>query len=178
MTPQPSVRYHNVGFTLIETIIYIGLFGIMITGIFVSMYPLFTNAQRLTANILIDGESAFILTKIKYALAHTITSTQGVIISPKEGETANVLTITNGTQQYEFAEDTSQVFCTPPLICSPLTLSQNGQQPQALNSERVAIENFTVTHTAPVHNGALRRLEVSFTANGVAIPPMVFELQF
>ena len=96
------------GFTLIETIIYIGLFGIMCTGIFVSMYPLFTSAQRLTSNILIDSETAFILAKIEYALYNGITSPSATISSPSLGSSGSMLTITNGTQLYQFKADASE----------------------------------------------------------------------
>ena len=178
MTTPLSAQYPNNGFTLIETILYMGLFGIMITGIFVSVYPIFTNAQRLTANILIDGETAFILAKINYALTQTITDTQGSIVSPKEGESAHILTLTHPTHSYEFAISTSSTTCLPPFLCSVLTQSHNGTTALPLNTPRVVIENFTAIHYPPLSDGTPRRLVISFTVNGVASAPMEYYLHF
>ena len=165
------------GFTLIETIIYIGLFGIMCTGIFVSMYPLFTSAQRLTSNILIDSETAFILAKIEYALYNGITSPSATISSPSLGSSGSMLTITNGTQLYQFKADASGTFCTAPIACKMLTLALGSNNSFPLNSQRVHIENFVVTHNAPSAT-ALRSLDISFTTNGVAVGPIRYYIHF
>jgi len=172
-----TLSYQKKGFTLIETIIYIGLFGIMCTGIFASMYPLFTSAQRLTTNILIDSETTFILSKIEYALSNGITSPTGTITSPSAGTTGSTLTITNISQLYKFKVDTLGTFCTVPVSCKVLTLALGSNGAIPLNSQRVNIENFSVTHNAPSVN-ALRSLDISFTANGVAVGPIRYYLRF
>ncbi len=165
------------GFTLIETVVYIGLFGIMCTGIFVSMYPLFMSAERLSSNILIESETAFILAKIEYALSNGITSPSGIISSPDSGSSGSILTITNGSQLYEFKVDTSGTFCAAPVACTILTLAVGSNDPLPLHSQRVHIENFVVTHTAPSAT-ALRSLAISFTSNGVAVGPIRYYIHF
>ncbi len=176
MTHSMHAHHNNRGFTLLETIIYIGLFGIMMSGIFVSIYPLLTGAERLTRGIVTEGEAAFILAKIEHALSDTITSTDGIISTPTEGTHADELRITyDGTDQYRFQIDTSNTFCSPPRVCSMLTLSQDGGDPLPLNAERVSIENFSVTHTI---EGSLRYVDVTFTANGEVIGPVRYYLRF
>jgi type II secretory pathway pseudopilin PulG len=174
------------GFTLLETIIYIGLFSLIFSGIFVSIFPIFTGAERLTKNIAIEGESAFVLAKIDYALAHTITSEDGGIISPLAGAPAsNELVIgrdtdNNGSfdeEQFRFVEDNSNTFCTAPLVCKMLTLSENGAPALPLNATRVHMENFSVSHTAPTA-GEPRYLDISFTAGGELIGPVRYYLHF
>lgn len=166
------------GFTLIETIIYIGLFSLIFTGIFVSIYPLFTGAARMTSNIAIEGESAFILAKIKYALSDTITSPEGVVTTPSAGTTGNTLVLEfDGDERFVFAVDNSNTFCSAPLICKLLALSVEGATAQPLNAGRVQIENFSVKHVAPT-GGAPRYLDVSFTANGEPIGPVRYYLHF
>jgi type II secretory pathway pseudopilin PulG len=166
------------GFTLLETIIYVGLFGIMFTGIFISIYPFFTGAERLSRNIATEGETAFVLNKIHYALAQGITSSADVVTTPAEGATADKLIITQGaSEHFRFEEDLTNTFCTPPLICKMLVYSENGTTTKPLNAERVLIENFSVTHTAP-NGDTPRYLDISFTANGVPVGPVRYYLHF
>jgi len=172
------VLYKQSGFTLIETIIYIGLFSLIFTGIFMSIHPLFTGAARMTNNIAIEGESAFILAKIDYALSDTITSSQGIVTTPAAGATANTLVMEfGGNEKFEFALDNSNSFCSAPLVCKMLTLSEDGAAAQPLNAGRVQIENFSVTHIDPPGEEP-RYLDVSFTANGEHIGPVRYYLHF
>ena len=189
MTKEMPVPNKNSGFTLIETIIYIGLFSLIFTGIFVSIHPLFTGAARMTSNIAIEGESAFILAKIEYALSDTVTSKDGGVISPAAGAAAaNELVIgfdtdnndifnNNDTVHFRFALDNSNAFCSAPLVCKMLTLSEDGAAAQPLNAGRVQISEFLVKHVDPPGEEP-RYLDVSFTANGEPIGPVRYYLHF
>jgi type II secretory pathway pseudopilin PulG len=166
------------GFTLVETIIYIGLFGLMFTGIFTSVYPILTSTEALTKNIAIENEATFIARKLHYALAQGITSSTTFIATPTEGTASSTLVISSDEDELSrFTVDTSNVFCTPPRVCSVLMYSKNGNTPLPLNNERVDITNFTVAHHPPV-DGSPRRIEVSFTANGIPVRPIRYYLHF
>lgn len=176
----------NAGFTLLETIIYIGLFSLIFSGIFVSIYPIFFGAERMTRNIAIEGESAFILAKIDYALSQTITSEAGGIISPAAGALASTELVighdtdSNGTfddERFRFVGDNSNAFCTAPLVCKMLTVSKNRAAALPLNATRVHVENFSVRHVAST-GGEPRYLDVSFTAGGHLIGPVRYYLHF
>ncbi|QQR65038.1 type II secretion system protein [Candidatus Kaiserbacteria bacterium] len=172
------VLHNKNGFTLIETIIYVGLFGIICSGIFVSIYPFFTGAERLSRNITNEDESSFILAKIRYALINTITTPQGVITTPGEGETSDTLVLEQDRHvAYIFTLDTGNAFCTPPLICSQVTLMDHGKDPLPLNASRVTIDNITFTHHAPVGD-APRSLEVSFRVGDIPVGPIRYYLHF
>ncbi len=161
------------GFTLIETIIYIGLFGLMFTGIFTSMYPILTNAERMSKNIVTEGETAYILGKIRYALAKGMTSDARSITT-----TGNTIVVSEGsTELFRFEEDGSGTFCTPPRACSMIVYSENGDDPTPLNAERVYIDNFEVTHTLPSGN-VPRIIEIAFTTNEVEVGPIRYYLHF
>lgn len=150
------------GFTLIEAIIYIALFSIIFTGLFVSVYPILTGAERLTNNVAADSETAFLLTKINYAIGDTITSSTGSVTTPATGATANELVLTNGGESYHFAMSNSG--CTGPVICRLLTLREGGASALPLNNSRVRITGFSATHSPA---GTLPKyLDVSFAANG------------
>lgn len=167
------------GFTLVETVLYIGLFGILFSGIFISIYPLFTNAERLTRASTIESESAFILAKIRYILSNTITSSEGIVVTPNSGNTAHELLITNVSENKKFhvSEDVSGTFCTPPLACTMLILGENNADSLPLNAQRMRIKNFTVTHQVP-HDGISRYLDISFEIEGVVIGPIRYYLHF
>lgn len=172
----PAIKSH--GFTLIETILYVGLFGIMFTGIFLSIYPFFTGAERLSKNIATESETAFILSKIQFAISDTITSPHGQVTIPVEGETSDTLLLSyNTNEKYTFTEDATNAFCTPPLICNMLTLAEGASTPLPLNSERIDIKNFTVTHGAPSGNMP-RYIDVSFDAHDTSVGPIRFYLHF
>lgn len=66
--PSPVRKHKQGGFTLIETLIYIALFGMILTGVIVSSYPLFTNTERSMASVTDEGEAAFILRKFSWAM--------------------------------------------------------------------------------------------------------------
>jgi prepilin-type N-terminal cleavage/methylation domain-containing protein len=172
------VSHKQNGFTLIETIIYIALFSIIFVGIFASVFPIFKSAERLTKNIAIEGESAFILSKINYAINNTITGTNGTITTPAADSTATELILSyNSTEKYRFAMDTSGTFCAAPLLCQMLTVSHDGGAAAPLNASRVNITNFSVTHVGPSGNSP-RHLDVSFDAGGVHIGPVRYYLNF
>jgi type II secretory pathway pseudopilin PulG len=174
-TPNKNIA----GFTLIETIIYIGLFGIIFSGIFSSMYPIFTNASRLTSHVAAEGETAFIIAKINYALKASITDSQSSITSPAENTNGHSLILSHhGDVKFIFAENETNDYCIAPLTCHTLTLKENESgQALPLNTQRVTIENFTVTHVAP-SGGMPRYLDITFTANGIPMGPIRYYLHF
>src|SRR3990167_6326959 len=86
MTNHP--RVHNKGFTLLETLIYIALLGMLLTGVLLTAYPLFTGAERITKNVTAEGEAAFILRKISWAL-----SSAASVSTPSAGSSGATLTV-------------------------------------------------------------------------------------
>jgi hypothetical protein len=166
-----------------ETIIYVGLFGIMCTGIFMSIYPFFTGAERLSRTIATEGETAFILAKIQYALTNGIVDSSSRVTTPAEtgATTSDTLVIKDASnlQIFKFEQGTTTLFCPPPsIICGRLDFATSSAT-TTLNAERVPIENFSVTHHKPnPSTGAPRYLEVSFTANGVLVGPVTYYLHF
>jgi hypothetical protein len=173
------VPFKQHGFTLIETILYIGLFTIIFFGICISIYPFFTNIEHLTRKSTIESETAFILAKIQYILSYTITSSDGIVVTPTEGNTAHELLITHVPENKLFylGEDISGTFCTPPLACKMLVLGEQNINPLPLNTQRVHVENFTVTHHAP-DAYTPRYLDISFEIEHVSVGPIRYYLHF
>lgn len=172
-------RYED-GFTLLEAIIYIGLFSALFTGVLMSVYPLFTGAARLTEHIATQSDIAFILVKIEQTLSDSITTPSSTILVPPPGQSAETLVIqsTTGTT-FTFATDNAPAGCTPPRLCATLTLRTDSGPALPLNSTRVLISDFIVTHT---EQGAdctsIRCIDVAFSADGQAVGPLRYYLRF
>jgi prepilin-type N-terminal cleavage/methylation domain-containing protein len=56
------------GFTLIEVIIYLALFGVIFSGLFVSAFAIIGNIGRGDTQTMVQGEGAFLLAKIGWAM--------------------------------------------------------------------------------------------------------------
>ena len=65
----------NKGFTLIETIIYIGLFAILIGGLFLGAFQLTTNTYSLEEDVVLEEEVNFVMKKIDWVLTNMETIT-------------------------------------------------------------------------------------------------------
>ncbi|HEY4503406.1 MAG TPA: prepilin-type N-terminal cleavage/methylation domain-containing protein [Candidatus Paceibacterota bacterium] len=57
------------GFSLIEVIVYLALFGILMAGAFTAAYSLLESANRGNAAIIMQEEGNFLLAKINWALS-------------------------------------------------------------------------------------------------------------
>ncbi len=152
------------GFTLIETLVYIALFGIILTGVIVTSYPLITGADKLSLRTTTDGESAFVSRKVAWALSSLVE-----ICTPSAGFSGNTLIVR-----------TAGPDCTtgPKISLRQGVLTQNSIEVSKdggitwlpLTASRVTFSNFSVRHTSPA-GGVPRSLSVEFDANGVHFGP-------
>ena len=140
-------RKKETGFTLIETLIYIALFGIILTGVITAAYPLITGADRLSQRVTAESEAAFVLHKIAWAL-----SSEPISPASPQVTGGNVLTI-------HFASGGSIAVAEAGGV-----ITMNGT---ALTASRAQFLNFSVTPpTIPAAGNAPHQLTVSFTADG------------
>jgi type II secretory pathway pseudopilin PulG len=73
-TPTPNLlnKLNLVwGFTLIETIIYIGVFSFIITSCFISLYSLIQSSNKNQTVAMVQEEGNFLIGKIDYILSQT-----------------------------------------------------------------------------------------------------------
>lgn len=73
------------GFTILETVIYIALFSILMTGILVTVYELLAGGAQNRESVAIQEEGTFINRKISWALggatAITVPNTKTLVIT-------------------------------------------------------------------------------------------------
>src|SRR6185503_6336526 len=78
----------NRGFTLIETIVYLALFSILMTGIISSVYLLFENGDRNQTKAMLQEEKEYLLGKINWAM-----SGMQIVVTPGAGLSGTSLNI-------------------------------------------------------------------------------------
>src|SRR3989338_5826533 len=87
-TPYHFSKKSGKGFTLIEAIIYLALVSFLMVSVLAAVYPIFTGTERTSQKITVDGEVAFVLRKIAWALGPVSS-----VSAPAEGLSGDTLTI-------------------------------------------------------------------------------------
>ncbi len=173
-----TLKHTLDGFTLIETLLYLGLFSLLIGGIIACTYPLFTNTDRMHEYTLRETEILFMTEKLRAALRTLVTDPSVTIDTPAPGETAHTLIVKRGASELlRIEEDHSLSYCNPPQICTTLLWSMGDTPLLPLHNARVSIDSFVVTHTAP-HGGLPRMLNITITADGDTVGPLQHYLRF
>ena len=67
---EPLNSKSGAGFTLIETLVYLGLFALVMGGIVTSAYFLFELSDRNTTRAMLEQEQQFLIDKIEFALSN------------------------------------------------------------------------------------------------------------
>ena len=81
------------GFTLIETLIYIALFSIILTGIILTAYQIIEGSEKTRQKVILEEEANFLMRKFSWATAGI---RSGDIVSPSPNSEGPILTITRG----------------------------------------------------------------------------------
>jgi prepilin-type N-terminal cleavage/methylation domain-containing protein len=76
------------GFTLIETIIYVALFGILMVGTISAVNPIFTGVERMNQKVIIENE----VTLVSRTITSLIPQASSISV-PSIGTTFNSLTL-------------------------------------------------------------------------------------
>lgn len=138
------------GFTLIETMIYIALFGIIMSGALIGTYNLLEGGERNVNSSKIETEGAFLNRKINWALigATDVLVTGGgtiITITRPDLETQSPIVISgNGTK---------------------ITLARGTGPALDLNNERFEVSDVLFVHTPGV-NGRPPSVNTNFIIEG------------
>ena len=153
LLPHAMNRHYLIrGFTLIETILYITITGLMISFMVSAAYQLIGSSDNISLGIIRNEEANFIIRKIGWAMAGT-----SAINEPEAGGVGTTLSLT----KVNFSDN--------PIIfrvdADNLTIKKGNQNETPLNSSRVNLESFQFRHIARVGN-APAGVEVNFTIDG------------
>jgi prepilin-type N-terminal cleavage/methylation domain-containing protein len=138
------------GFTLVEVLIYIVLFGLLMTGAVVSAYQLLQSGEHQSIGVAAQQEGTFINRKLAWALAPaTAVSVSG----------GNVLSITR----------TDLPSGQSPLVFdgsgTRMTLKRGSGAALPLSSDGLELSNVSFSTTPPA-NGLPEAVRVSYTLGG------------
>lgn len=126
---------HQKGFTLIEVLIYLGLFAMLLGGAVVASYSIFESSGRNQTKSMLEEEGDFLLAKINWALSGAQS-----VNSPTQNATSTFLSVVKW--------DTS---IGNPIIINPvgvnLTVSRGTNPAQVLNNTNVTVSNILFKHT-------------------------------
>ncbi|MFM2374781.1 MAG: hypothetical protein RLZZ234_776 [Candidatus Parcubacteria bacterium] len=175
-TSSPYEYYSRTsltGFTLIETIIYVALFGILMVGVIAAVNPIFAGVERMGQKVMVENEITLV--------SRTITSlipqiNPAFAISPSAGAAStNSITFTTYSQggptitynfKYEGGAIVSTVTGAAPFpIINPLTTT------------RVRFDNMHVKRVA-AQGGTPGYIEISYSIAGASTTPMRTYLNF
>ncbi len=146
---QNSKRKNNAGFTLMETMIYIALFGILMSGAVVGVYNLVLSNDRNILESRIQEEGVFINRKINWALTGaTSVSVNG------GGDTLTINRPSLGVQSPLKITTTSGL----------VYISRGAGVSVPISSERFKIHDMNFVYTASV-NGRPSSIYISFFIN-------------
>lgn len=175
-----KIRQQRSGFSLLETIIYIGLFTLLFGTVLSTVHPIFTSTERLTKAVTTETEVAFMLAKIEYQLKQALSSPAGSVEAPPPSTSSSTLALRDKNGMlYTFSTSNAVSTCLPPRVCEVSTLALNNNEPLPLTSSRVNISNFLVTHTPPnPTEQSSRTIDISFDVNNKPVRPLRFYVQF
>jgi len=131
-----SGKKSDKGFTLMETLVYIALFGILMSGAIVGAYNLMEGGDRNIAAIRVQEEGTFLNRKINWALAGATSASVSA-----DGSILTLVRPDLGAQS--------------PLVisgsASSMIISRGVGAPVKLNSDRFLINNVAFTYLASVN---------------------------
>lgn len=120
----------NRGFTLLETIIYIALFGLIMSGAVASAYQLLEGGRRNQAAISIQEEGTFLTRKINWAL---------VGASEIRVPATSTIIITRPSLALRTPSESPLTITASGTI---MTLARGGALPMPLNGDAFAVTNL------------------------------------
>ncbi len=134
------------GFTLLETVVYLGLFAIVIGGGMIATYEIIQSSGKVSNQAMVSEEANFLLSKINWGLSGA------TAISIPSSTTLVATKIINSIS-------TNLTFT---LSGSNLTLQRGANTAQILNSSNVTVSNLNFTNI-PASGGIPQGVTMSLT---------------
>ncbi|MDD5050452.1 MAG: hypothetical protein PHV93_01790 [Candidatus Pacebacteria bacterium] len=135
------------GFTLIETILYIGLLSLILGGILSASYYLIESSGRQSQSILVDEELNFLFKKIDWVL-----SSVSSIDAPLGPGVSTKLIV----RKYNFSTNPLTLVAKDGL----LTLSRSNKEAIPLNSESVKVDSVSFSYISPTSSDSPPGIQV------------------
>lgn len=157
-------KENRAGFTLIETLVYIGLFSMIIGGAIISAYNIFESTNRNQTKAMVAEEGIYLIGKINWALT---------------GATSVNVPFSNQLSVTKFgipSTDNPLVFDDS---LGEMRLKRGANAPQVLNNANVMVNNLIFVHTVSSGDGiTLESISASFTIDAKTPEGLQFSEDF
>ena len=152
----------NSGFTLIEMLVYLGLFSILIGGALVAAFGIFESNGRNQTKAIVQTEGQFLTAKIDWALSGIQS-----VDSPPDGTPGALLQVT------KYGGGTIKISLSSPNV----EIQRGVASAKILNNSNVEIKNLLFTHKKP-SDGNQESVEARFTVAARTGTGAVFTEEF
>jgi prepilin-type N-terminal cleavage/methylation domain-containing protein len=147
------------GFTLIEVLLYIAIFGLLMAGTMRVAYALSSSEARDTARAMLQTEGDFILEKFSYAASHA--SAVSLPIAGKSG-TQLSLTMATGLDAQGNATTTSMVIEPDSQNSNQIDIQVGSAALEALNSSHTTVSLLNFYYSTTTLGASRGSLGMSF----------------
>ncbi len=140
---QGSVQvHHSRGFTLVETLVYLALFGFLMSGVVLTAYQLFESSGRSSTRAMLEEEGDFLTAKIVWALSGI-----QAVVAPATPVLGGECTQNDILSVSKWDASIGAVVIA--LSGDNLTLAKGGGPAMALNNSNVRVSSLQFTHCYP-----------------------------
>ena len=141
------------GFTLIEVLIYIGLFGVLVGGAVTAAFSILESDGRTQVKALMQQEGDFVVAKINWTMSGAKN-----VNAPAVNATGSSLSV--GKWDTSTGDPIVITFTDP-----NVTIARGAAAPEMLNSADVTVSSFVVRHEY-LGGSNPESVTVSFTLHG------------
>jgi prepilin-type N-terminal cleavage/methylation domain-containing protein len=135
------------GFTLIEVVVYLGLFSVLMSGVIVSAYNIIESEKRNETKGLLNNEAEYIVGKINWAL----TGAQVVNI-PTPGTSGSLLSLNRVISTANGVPTITSVSIG--LSVTDITITIGSNPSEKLNNNDTEITNLTFSRNSGTSSGS------------------------
>lgn len=128
----------KLGVSMIEVVVYLGLFSILLSGAVVAAHAMFQSSGRNIAKAMVEEEGNFLVGKIQWALSGV-----SIVNTPLVGEVSSNLTVTK-------YDNSLVTLSLPP---GGVMMIQVGATTSPLNNANTSITALTFTHIGASSDG-------------------------
>jgi prepilin-type N-terminal cleavage/methylation domain-containing protein len=161
MTKQKN----TAGFTLIEMLVYLGIFSILMGGIITVAYSIFDSSDHDQTKIILQEEGNFLAAKINWALSGT-----QAINSPLASQSGSMLSVN------KWDVSGSPVTITIDLSGTDMNLSRASNPSITLNASSVEVKNLVFAHNYDSVNQ--ENIQATFTLEARMLNGMLISQNF
>ncbi len=148
------------GFFLIEIIVYIALFSILMTGLFIASQSILQNSNLNTGKIIAQDEINFVMQKINWTLSGT--SSIARLITPNvTNQYTNILSLKRS--------DGIQVDIRYVEASSSIEMREGGEMAEyiPLTSQNVSVTNLSFQYSSSIGSTNVYSISASTTIDGM-----------